>query len=91
MSDSNIQIDPNLPLTVTITLQAQHWVALQRYLDNGPHGIVRPVLDEIQRQGMAAAMRQRATRFSDGSIAATASTIPGQPEGFSIGARDNGE
>lgn len=75
MSD-NLQIQPDMALTVTITLTAQHWYALQRVLDQAPHGIVRPLLDAIQSQCMAQAVRQRATRFPDGSLAATNQAIP---------------
>jgi hypothetical protein len=47
------QIPPDQPVTVTITMPAARWNALLRYLDEGPHRIVRPVIGEILRQGSA--------------------------------------
>ena len=67
---SDLQIPPDKMLTVRLTLTAQHWANLQRFLDqNAPHWLARPLLDEIQRQCMEQ-VRPAPMRVSGGQAVA---------------------
>jgi hypothetical protein len=46
------QIDRNQPIAVTLTLAAGHWEAVMQVLNNGPYGVVAPLISSIQQQCM---------------------------------------
>lgn len=42
--------DAGQPLTITLTRTAGQWNEFLSYLDRGPHGVVRPIIDEVMIQ-----------------------------------------